>query len=301
MKASENPYRKLDWISTGFFELDKILGGGIPSRKITEISGPFSIGKTTLALQIVGSAQSLKKKCLWADVEWVFDENLEKYAQKLGVDLNKLELSQSKDAESMLDEVDKWIREEKNTVVVIDAVGALHPRDEAEKSAEQKTIGSQSKLVAAFCRRVVPYLAINNNALIVLNHEFTPIMNNGGRPVLMTSGGKKLEYHKSIWLKLGKSGKNLMQSGQKVGEIVEAEIRKNKLTDTRWQKCELQFINGQGFIKGLDLMEQAKEKLLTKKGQFWYLGDDKLARGENGLREFFKVETNATMIKDLLV
>lgn len=264
------------------------MGGGIPQRKITEISGPWSIGKTTLALQIIARAQEAKKVCIWADIEWSFDEEGEKYAAKLGVDPSKLELIQAVDAETSLEEVVEWIRTKKNILVVIDAVGALRPRDEAEKEMGGKSIATQSRLVATFCRHVVPYLAINNNALIVLNHEFIPLMTTG-RPVLMTSGGKKLEYAKSIWLKLAKAGKNVMQGDQKVGEVITAEVRKNKLAATRWQTCELTLLNGAGFSAEADLLQELLDSgEITKQGNTYFRGETKLGVGLAKAREALK-------------
>lgn len=294
MKASESPYKKLVSVPTGFASLDKILGtGGVSLRKITEISGAFSVGKSTLALSIVAQAQKQKLDTLWVDCEFSFDQT---YAEGLGVDCDNLDLIQERFAETSLDETEAWLEAHKNAVVVLDSIGGLLPRAEAEKSAEGKTIGSQAKLIATFCRKIVPLLAINNTALIVLNHEFTDLMS--GR--LMTSGGAKLGYHKSVWVRLKKANKRLMQGETQVGDVIIAEIRKNKLAGTLKQECELQLLYGTGFNAQADVMETAKEKLFEKRGQFYYWGQERVARGEAGLRETFKDPSFAEKVKQAL-
>ncbi len=283
-----------DWIPTGLSKLDKILGGGIPTRRITEISGPYSVGKTTLALTVIAEAQELGYKTLWVDQEWSWSGD---YAETLGVNLKKLNLIQERFAETALDDVESFAEKNKKALIVIDAVGALLPRQEAEKDNQSKTIGGQAGLVAKFSRKIVPLLALNNIALVVLNHEFTDIMS--GR--IMTSGGKKLEYHKSIWLKLRKGNKKLMKGEQQVGEVIIAEIRKHKLAPTLKMETDLQIVYGSGFVKQADLLDDAKEKgILTKEGQSWLFQGEKVARGDNALRDWVAIPENLEQIKQAL-
>lgn len=260
-------------ISTGLPQLDRVLGiGGIPFKKITEISGQWSVGKTSLALSLIKTAQEQGYKCIWIDAEWAWDGE---YARALGVDTSKLMLLQTRAAEDSLNELLSYVEKGKDTCIVIDAVGALHAREEAEKDAETRTIGAQSSLIARFCRKIVPMLAINNNTLVVLNHEYTPLMSTGGRPQVMTSGGKKLEYHKSIWIRLMKTGTHLKQGEDFVGFRVEAEIRKNKCAPTQKQSCELDMFYGKGFSAVSDLLQQAQDKgVITRTGNtFFFLGE----------------------------
>ena len=295
MKASEATYTKFDVIPTGYASLDKILGvGGIPTKKITEISGAFSVGKSTLGLSLIASAQKEGMDTLWVDCEFSYDGA---YASILGVDNTKLDLVAERFAEGNLDATEEWIQAHKNGLVVLDSIGGLLPRAEAEKSSEGKVIGGQAKLLATFCRKVVPLLAINNVALIVLNHEFTDLMS--GK--LMTSGGAKLGYHKSIWIRLRKLQKRVMQGENQIGDVVEAEIRKNKIAATMKQSTELTMIFGEGFAKGADLMQESLDKgVITKKGNTFYLGEEKLVTGLPKLRELFKDEAFKEKIHDLL-
>lgn len=282
-KANKSPYREIGVIPTGFSKLDAILGvGGVPLRKITEVSGQFSVGKSTLGLQIVAQAQKMGMDCLWADNELSFGED---YATALGVDITTLDLLQERLAEPMLDQMEEWIAEHKNALVVLDSVGNLLPRAEAEKGAEGKTIGSQAKLIATFCRKVQGLLAENNVALIVLNHQFTDLMS--GK--LMTSGGAKLAYSKSIWLMLRKANKRVMQGDKQVGDIIEAEIRKNKLAGTQKQTAELTMLYGQGFSLSADKLEEMlKSGELVKKGNTFWHGDIKIGVGLAKAREYVK-------------
>lgn len=272
-------------ISTGLPQLDRALGiGGVPTKKITEISGQWSVGKTTLALGLVASAQKEGRECIWVDCEWAWDSE---YAKQIGVDTDKLGLLQTRAAEDSLDELLAYVEKGKNTLIVIDAVGALHPREEAEKDSGSRTIGAQSSLVARFCRKIVPMLSLNNNALVVLNHEYTPIEANGGRPQIKTSGGKKLEYHKSIWIRLKKSGIHLKDGERFAGFKVEAEIMKNKCAPTQKQSCDLELIYGKGFNPASDLLQDALDNgTIEKKGNSYFIGETKIAVGLPKLREW---------------
>lgn len=283
MKASQSLYSKIDWLPTGFSALDKILGGGIPSRKITEISGVFSVGKSTLALTIIGKAQQVKKPTLWADSEFSYGEE---YAATLGVDSNKLDLIQERFAETTLDEIEAWADSHKNGLIVLDSVGGLLPRQEAEKDASGKVIGGQAKLIATFCRKIVPIIAINNHALVILNHQFTDIMSGA----IKTSGGEKLAYSKSVWLMLRKASKRVMQGENQVGEIIEASIRKNKLAPTNKQSCDLTMLYGQGFSVEADLLQDLLDSgEVTKVKNKYFRGEILLGVGQAKAREALKI------------
>lgn len=285
MKANESPYREIRVIATGL-KLDAATGiGGIPFRKISECYGPFSVGKTTLALAVVSAAQKEDIQCLWADVEWAFDEQ---YATRLGVDCSSLDLIQEQVAEETLDQILKYAEDNKDCLIVVDAVGAIHPRVEAERASDSKTIGTQAKLVATFCRRVVPLLAINNHALLVLNHSFKDVMTGAHK----TSGGEKLAYHKSLSISLKqKYGVAVTRAsdGAKVGVVIEAEIMKNKLAATVGTKVELMMIPGSGFSKEHDRLQAMIDAgNVVKKGRFYQFRGERVAGSAKEAREWVK-------------
>lgn len=283
LKANQSPYSKIDVIPTTLSNLDRISGiGGIPTRKITEISGVYSVGKSTLGLLVVSSAQAQGRDCLWADSEFSFDE---KYAETLGVELTQLDLLQERFAEDTLDAIEAWAEGHKNALIVVDSIGQLLPRQEAEKDASGKVIGGQARLIAVFCRKMIPLIAINNIALVVLNHQRIDLMS--GR--LMTGGGAKLEYAKSLHISLKKLNKRLMRGDQRIGDIIEAEIKKNKLAGTLRQSAELNLLYGKGFSAEADKMQDLLESgRLTKVGNTYFLDEAKVARSKSAMMEYLK-------------
>lgn len=272
-------------IPTGLF-LDKLTGiGGIPRGVITEIFGDEGIGKSSLCLQAVANAQKQGLRCLFADVEWSYAAG---YATSLGVDNSKLGLIRERLAEDMLDKLSEEIDAGNWDLVILDSIGGILPRAEAEKGAEGKTIGGQAGLIAKFCRKVVPGLSVTNTALVVINHSFIDIMS--GK--LLTSGGKKLAYHKSLSIRLKqKQGVSLKQGDRKVGKVVIGEVRKNKLAGTEGLELDGQLLFGQGFSASADLLADAIDKgIIFKKGNTFYFGEEKLGVGLGKVRSVIEAD-----------
>ncbi len=275
---------EVEAIPTGLF-IDKLTGiGGIPRGVITEIFGDEGIGKTSLCLQITANAQRLGLKVLWADVEWSY---IPSYAALLGVDNSKLGLVREHFAENTLDIVEEAAESGKWDLIIFDSIGGILPRAEAEKGAEGRTIGGQAGLIAKFCRKVVPSLAINKTALIVINHAFTDIMSNK----LMTSGGRKLAYHKALSLRLKtKYGNPILKMGdRKVGKVVQGVVHKNKVAATEGLEMEGQLIFGTGFSVNADVLADAIEKgVIAKKGNTYWFGSEKLGIGLSRVRKMME-------------
>lgn len=282
-KASESPYRDLTIIPTGFSKLDSLLGtGGIPTRKICEISGKFSVGKSTLALTIISNAQKMGMDCLYADTEFAFEE---KYAASLGVNIEKLELCQSEYAEQTLEEIETWAKDHENCLIVLDSIGGLLARDEAEKETGERVIGGQAKLVATFTRKIVPIIAVNNNALLVLNHVFTDVMTGN----LMTSGGWKLAYHKSLEIRLSKTTNVLKRGEDVIGRVINAKVVKNKLGGKPENDVDLQMLYGAGFSVAADTLGEAIDKgIIQRKGPSFFMDGKKIAHGADKMRTLLK-------------
>ena len=275
-----NEVAEVEVIPTDLF-IDNLTGiGGIPRGVITEIFGDEGIGKSSLCLQLVANAQKLGLRCLWVDVEWSYSAA---YAEILGVDNAKLGLMRERFAETILDALEEEIDAGNWDLVIFDSIGGITPRAEVEKGIDGKVIGGQAGLLAKFCRKVVPSLRINNVALVVINHQFVDIMS--GR--LLTSGGKKLAYHKSLSIRLKtKSGVTIKQGDRKVGKVVIGEIRKNKLAATEGLMLDGQLIFGTGFSVGADLLNLALDKgVITKTGNTYWFGKEKLGVGLGKARD----------------
>lgn len=279
----------IDFISTGLF-IDK-LTGGIPRKKITEIFGDSGVGKSTLCLQIIKVAQGNKLKCLWADVEYSFDS---RYAKTLGVDTSKLGIIQEHAGEDILQAIQEEVETGKWDLVILDSIGALTPRAEIEKGQEGKVIGGQASMVARFCRGVVPLLHIKNTALIVINHSFVDIMSGA----IKTSGGKKLEYHRSISIRLkNKMGMVIKQGDKKVGKVIVGECKRNKVSGGEGKEVDAQFLYESGFSAQADLLQDAIDKgVFTKTGNSYFLDGEKIGMISK-LREWMKIEENVELLK----
>lgn len=267
-------------LETGLF-IDKLSGiGGLPKGTITEIFGDEGMGKSSLCYQIVRAAQRQGLKCLWADVEWSYDA---KYAATLGVDNAKLGLVRHEFAEPVLDEILQELREGEWDLVVFDSVGGVHPRTEAEKDSDGKVVASQAGLMARFVRKIVPIIGVNKTIFIFINHSFVDIMS--GRH--LTSGGKKLAYHKSLSVRLSptRSGTAIAKGDKIVGKKIVASVKKNKHAATEGTEMDVQFFFNVGFSSGADLVNEAIEKgVITKKGNTYYLGEQKIGIGINEVR-----------------
>lgn len=254
-KASD--LENIEVIETGTL-VDKLSGvGGIPRGVITEVWGDSGIGKSSLALQAVARGQHSGMKCLYIDVEWAVSPI---YAQKLGVDISKLDILREKCAEDILDAtVDAA---DKYDFIVLDSIGALTPRAEIEKGNDGKVIGGQAGLLARFCRKIVPVLHMNNVALLLINHSFVDIMSGA----LKTSGGKKLEYAKSLSIRLKvDTTKSVKRGEEKVGKVIIGEVKKNKLAGNEGQKESSTFLFNEGYSQSADLFQEALDKGLIKR------------------------------------
>ncbi len=234
MKANE--IEKHEIVPTPIPSLNGLLGGGFPSRVIIEIAGPPASGKSTLALQFIAQAQRLGRPCYYADAERAID--FEAFATNIGVDCAKLEYDKQDYAELLLQNVIEWldgvdekkrkIKAHPNSVIVVDAVGALHGKEESEKPMDGRVFGIQSRMIAFFCRKLMPIIDRQNAILILINHLYidptSPV------PMFKSSGGAKLDYHKglALWLKnaYGHAPKK-ETDGTKVVKYITAEI-KNK-------------------------------------------------------------------------
>lgn len=280
-----------EFIPTGLFT-DRITGG-IPRGKVLVISGKWSVGKSTLIMQAIASAQKQGLKCLLADVEF----SLEKpYVDTLEIDKSKLGVIRTDTAEETLDELEKEIGSGKWDMVIIDSIGGLTSRIEAEKSSGEKTIGVQASLVSRFIRKIVPVIAMNDTALVCLTHETTDIMSGA----IIAAGGSKLFYHASQHIRLKAKMGVLLKNGETVvGKVITAELKKDKLGGKERAEVDGQLLFNQGFNKQADALQEALDKgLIEKRANSYFIGEEKLCVGAAKLRDWAK--SNSSTLEELI-
>ena len=245
MKGSELLENK-GFVATPFGAANSVLGGGVALGKITEIAGSWSVGKSTIAYQIIGAAQKQNHPCLLLDAERAYTKA---YGEALGIDNNELDIFRAKTAEEYLDHSIEWMETKKNRggLVVMDAIGSLLPREEAEKTSESRSIGLQARLLGSYARKLVPIIDDNEIAFLALNHTFIPL----GQMGVASSGGKKWEYARAVWLILsGAYGKPVKRSADGLKTLIPMmlEIKKDKLNSKMGTKIFLDLVQGAGFV-----------------------------------------------------
>ncbi len=245
MKGSDLEDNK-GFVATPFAAVNAALGGGIPVGKITEVAGSWSVGKSTFAYQVIAAAQKQGRPCLLLDAERAYTKQ---YGESLGVDNSQLDVFRAKTAEEYLDHSIEWMEMKKNRggLAICDAIGALLPKEEAEKTAEGRSIGLQARLLGSYARKLTSILDDNEIAFLALNHTFIPL----GQMGIASSGGKKWEYSRAVWMILsGAYGQPIKKdaSGLKTLIPMRLEIKKNKLVANMGLKIDLSLIQGAGFV-----------------------------------------------------
>lgn len=279
---SADTLEKTEVIKTGTL-IDFLSGiGGFPRGKISEVWGDEAVGKSTVCMQTIAQAQKDGLSCLLADVEYSYTTL---YGESLGIDNKKLALLRSQFAEDILNTIEEAVKGGKYDLIVLDSIGGLHSKGEAEKEAGEKTIASQAGLVATFCRKIVPLLAMHNVALVVINHSFTDIMT--GK--LLTSGGKKLSYHKSLSIRLKSTNKYKKVGDNVVSKFITGQVKKNKLAATEGREETVELVFGKGFSNEAKLLQMAIDAgVITKQGNTFYYGEQRLGVGQTKARQFLE-------------
>lgn len=262
MKASEIEPHEI--VPTSVPALNKILGGGFPSKIMIEVAGLEGSGKSTLALQFLAQAQRMGRPTYYADSERTID--FQAFATSLGVDCETLEYDKQDYGEALLDRLTAWIDglefdKEKfdvheNAVVVIDSIGGISGRDEQEKPTEAETRALQTRIIGKFCRKIEPVIDRRNTILIFVNHLYNDqqatAMNGGRFPVYKSKGGQVFQYLKGLSLWLSKSAKPPKRNSDGTREIEyrTAEIKQKAKYMAAFvgAKEDLEFIPKQGFV-----------------------------------------------------
>jgi recombination protein RecA len=271
-------------ISTGSISLDWALGvGGLPRGRVIEIFGPESSGKTTLALQTIAQAQKLGGVAAFIDAEHALDAA---YAQKLGVDLENLLVSQPDNGEQALEIVEVLIRSNGVDVVVVDSVAALVPRAEIEGEMGEAQMGLQARLMSQALRKLTGVVSKSKTSLIFINQLREKIGVMFGNPET-TTGGRALKFYSSVRIDIRRIG--AIKDGETmIGGRTRAKVVKNKVAPP-FREAEFDMMYGEGISREGDLIDQGVErKVIDKSGTWFSYGGERLGQGRENAKAFLK-------------
>ena len=287
MFLGEKPVEKVPAISTGSIAVDRITGiNGIPRGRITEIYGPESSGKTTLALHVIANAQGAGGVAAFIDAEHALDPT---YAKKLGINLEELLVSQPDSGEQALEIAETLVRSGAVDVVVVDSVAALTPEAEIQGDMGESHVGLQARLMSQALRKLTAAVSKSNCALIFINQvrEKIGMMGYGG-PQETTTGGRALKFYSSMRIEIRNIGQIKGKGDERIGHKAKVKIVKNKLAPP-FREAVVEVYYGEGISREADLLNLGEELGIVKKSGSWYsFGDLRLGQGKENARQFLK-------------
>ena len=276
--------RDIEAISTGSIGLDVALGiGGLPKGRVVEIYGPESSGKTTLTLQVIAEAQKVGGTAAFIDAEHALDPN---YAEKLGVNVDELLVSQPDTGEQALEITDMLVRSGAVDIVVIDSVAALTPKAEIEGEMGDSHMGLQARLMSQALRKLTDNIKRSNVMVVFINQIRMKIGVMFGSPET-TTGGNALKFYASVRLDIRRIGA-IKKGDEVVGNQTRVKVVKNKVSPP-FKQAEFEILYGQGISRLGELIDLGVQHDIVNKAGSWYsYGDDRIGQGKDNAREFLK-------------
>lgn len=284
MRLGEAQHMDVEVVPTGALSLDIALGtGGIPRGRITEIYGPESSGKTTIAQHIVAEAQGLGGTCAFIDMEHALDPS---YASRCGVDVESLLISQPDMGEQALEITETLVRSGAIDVIVIDSVAALVPRAEIEGDMGDAPMGMQARLMSQALRKLSGAIKQTNTAVIFTNQLRQRIGVMFGNPET-TTGGMALKFYSSVRLDVRRI-QSIKLGSEIIGNRTRVRVVKNKVAPP-FRTAEFDIMYNEGISKAGDVLDLAVElELIDKRGSFYSYGDIRLGQGRENAKEFLR-------------
>ncbi len=282
MRMGDREFQNIPSISTGSLGLDVALGiGGLPKGRVVEIFGPESSGKTTLTLQIIAECQKAGGTAAFIDAEHALDPS---YAEKIGVNVDDLLLSQPDTGEQALEVADIMVKSESVDVLVIDSVAALVPRAEIEGDMGDHHVGLQARLMSQALRKITGSIQKSNTLVIFINQIRMKIGVMFGNPET-TTGGNALKFYSSVRLDIRRIG--TVKDGDEVtGNETRVKVVKNKVSPP-FKQAEFQIIYNKGINRTGELVDMAADKKIIEKAGAWYSYEgEKIGQGKSNACEF---------------
>jgi recombination protein RecA len=286
---------QMESISTGALNLDAAIGiGGIPCGRITEIYGPESSGKTTLMLHVIAEAQRAGKICAFIDAEHALDPI---YAQKIGVKIEDLLLSQPDTGEMALGIVETLVNSHAVDVIVVDSVAALVPKSEIEGDMGDSAVGVQARLMSQALRKLTGAVARSKCAVLFINQLREKIGVMWGSPET-TTGGKALKFYASLRLDIRRQSP-IKDKDEVIGHQTKVKVVKNKCAPP-FRQAEFPILFGVGIDRvGMVLDMGVEFELIAKSGSYYSVGATRLGNGREVARKFLGHEENRAMFEQL--
>ncbi len=276
--------RDIEAISTGSLTLDIALGiGGLPKGRVVEIYGPESSGKTTLTLQVIAEGQKLGGTAAFVDAEHALDPA---YAEKLGVNVDDLLVSQPDTGEQALEITDMLVRSGAVDIVVVDSVAALTPKAEIEGDMGDHHVGLQARLMSQALRKLTANIKRSNTLVIFINQIRMKIGVMFGNPET-TTGGNALKFYSSVRLDIRRTGA-IKKGDEVVGSETRVKVVKNKVSPP-FKQAEFEILYGEGISRMGEIISLGvKQGLIDKAGAWYSYNGDRIGQGKENVRKFLK-------------